>query len=48
MATSDLKELENLVLVAGHAVYVGHDFVQPELDRNWFLQSFQRGEPHKR
>lgn len=45
MRASDWKQLENLVLVAGHAVYIGHDFLHPEHDRNWFLQSFQRGEP---
>lgn len=45
MPTGDVKQLENLVLVAGHAVYVGQDFADPEHDRNWFLQSFQRGEP---
>jgi len=45
VATSDSKQLQNLILVAGHAVYVGHDFLHPEQDRNWFLQSFQRGEP---
>jgi len=45
VVTSNSKHLENLVLIAGHAVYVGHDFVHPEQDRNWFLQSFQRGEP---
>jgi len=37
--------LENLVLVAGHAIYTGRDFQHPELDGNWCLQSFQRGEP---
>jgi hypothetical protein len=42
---SDHEPLGNLVLVAGHAVYVGHDFLDPEQDRNWFLQPFQRGEP---
>ncbi|MCP4369811.1 MAG: hypothetical protein GY797_17105 [Deltaproteobacteria bacterium] len=45
MISSDYKKLENLILVAGHAVYIGHDFLNPEQDRNWFLQSFQRGEP---
>ncbi len=45
MPDSDWTKLNNLILVAGHAVYVGHDFMHPESDRNWFLQSFQRGEP---
>ncbi|MGA7342353.1 MAG: hypothetical protein WBE72_03150 [Terracidiphilus sp.] len=45
MGISDLAQFENLVLVAGHAVYVGQDFLNPEQDRNWFLQEFQRGEP---
>jgi hypothetical protein len=38
-------DLSTLVLVAGHAVYVGEDFVRPEDDGNWFLQDFQKGEP---
>lgn len=45
MDASDWKRLENLILVAGHAVYVGQDFLDPACDRNWFLQPFQRGEP---
>jgi len=45
VAAPDWNKLENLILVAGHAVYVGHDFLSPESDRNWFLQPFQRGEP---
>jgi hypothetical protein len=40
-----LAQLKNLVLVAGHAVYIGPDFLNPEQDRNWILQDFQRGEP---
>jgi hypothetical protein len=39
------KDLDKLVLVAGHAVYVGKDFVAPERDEQWWLQDFQRGEP---
>lgn len=39
------RELDRLILVAGHAVYVADDFTAPEDDRSWFLQSFQRGEP---
>jgi len=45
MPTPDPKQLENLVFVAGHAVYVGQDFRHPEHDRNWLLQSFQHREP---
>jgi hypothetical protein len=39
------KELENLVLVAGHAVYVADDFHAPAADLSWYLQDFQKGEP---
>lgn len=45
MSAPAAEQLKNLVIVAGHAVYVGQDLLHPELDRNWFLQSFQRGEP---
>jgi len=45
MPAPDSGQLMNLVLVAGHAVYVGQDFLDPEQDRNWCLQSFQCGEP---
>jgi len=45
MPAPESSHLVNLVLVAGHAVYVGQDFLDPEQDRHWFLQSFQRGEP---
>ena len=45
MLAHDSSHLTNLVLVAGHAVYIGQDFLDPEQDRNWFLQAFQRGEP---
>jgi hypothetical protein len=37
--------MENLVLVAGHAVYVAPDFARPADDGSWLLQDFQRGEP---
>lgn len=39
------REAENLILVAGHAVYIASDFVDPTSDNSWFLQDFQRGEP---
>ena len=45
MPAPDSSHLVNLLLVAGHAVYVGQDFLDPEQHRHWFLQSFQRGEP---
>lgn len=45
MLALDSSHLTNLVLVAGHAVYIGQDYLDPEHDRNWFLQAFQRGEP---
>jgi hypothetical protein len=45
MPAPDSSHLVNLVLVTGHAVYVGQDFRDPEQDRSWLLQSFQRGEP---
>jgi hypothetical protein len=38
-----MSPLTNLVVVAGHAVYLGGD--DPVSDRNWCLQSFQHGEP---
>jgi hypothetical protein len=37
--------LENLILVAGHAVYTAADFRHPFDDESWYLQSFQEGEP---
>jgi hypothetical protein len=39
------EELTTLILVAGHAVYVADNFEEPSSDDNWFLQSFQKGEP---
>ena len=39
------KDLQNLVLVAGHAIYTADNFECPEKDENWFLQDFQKGEP---
>lgn len=38
-------DLDHLVLVAGHAVYVADNFDHPDADESWFLQSFQKGEP---
>lgn len=39
------SELNNLICVAAHAIYIGEDFKEPENDENWFLQPFQKGEP---
>jgi len=38
------NNLENLFLVAGHAVYNAADYQHPFDDESWFLQSFQKGE----
>src|SRR5262245_8682642 len=45
LESNNWESLVNLVLVAGHAVYVGRDFARPDADENWLLQSFQKGEP---
>lgn len=45
MGSPNWADLENLILVAGHAVYVADNFDNPENDNSWFLQDFQRGEP---
>ncbi|MCX8010746.1 MAG: hypothetical protein N3A61_06305, partial [Ignavibacteria bacterium] len=37
--------LKNLIIVAGHSVYIGKDFNNIEADSNWFLYPFQKGEP---
>jgi hypothetical protein len=39
------KRLDKLVLVAGHAVYVGQDRRVAGDDASWILQSYQKGEP---
>ncbi len=36
---------KNLVIVAGHSVYIGEDFNDVFEDSNWFLFPFQAGEP---
>ena len=38
------KGLTNLILVAGHAVYIADDFARPAADESWYLQPFQKGE----
>jgi len=39
------EDLDKLILVAGHAVYVGEDYHTSSSDRSWILQGFQKGEP---
>ena len=45
MRSGEWPKLENLVLVACHAVYAADDFARPSDDASWSLQEFQRGEP---
>lgn len=45
MSNIHWNELKNLILVAGHAVYVAESFNDPTDDDSWFLQPFQKGEP---
>jgi hypothetical protein len=45
MSVDPWQELENLVVVAGHAVYVAEDFSAPTADDSWYLQDNQKGEP---
>ncbi|CAG8460974.1 4942_t:CDS:2 [Paraglomus occultum] len=35
-------ELKDLILVAGHAIYIGDNFEDIEDDENWVLEKFQR------
>jgi hypothetical protein len=37
--------LNRLIIVAGHAVYLGKDNCDPACDEAWDLQSFQKGDP---
>jgi hypothetical protein len=37
--------LENLIVVAGHAIYVAPDFKNVADDKSWVLQEIQQGEP---
>ena len=39
------SQLENLILVAGHAIYIAENYDKPEDDAGWCLQPFQKGEP---
>ncbi|MEW5298860.1 MAG: hypothetical protein WDW36_001937 [Sanguina aurantia] len=34
--------LRNLVLVAGHAVYVGSNYAEARVQQSWFLEEYQR------
>jgi len=36
-------ELKDLILVAGHAIYIGDSIEEVEDDRDWVLEKFQRG-----
>ncbi len=38
--------LTNLIIVAGHSVYIGKNFDDVFNDKNWFLFPFQKGEPN--
>jgi hypothetical protein len=40
-----LSELENLIIVAGHAIFIADHFGRPEDGASWCLQPFQKGEP---
>jgi hypothetical protein len=42
---SNMEELTEVIIVAGHAVYRGRSYDDPMQDENWSLQEFQRGEP---
>ncbi len=45
MSNHHWRGLKDLILVAGHAVYIAEDFNDPAADANWLLQDFQKGEP---
>lgn len=36
------SRLRNLVLVAGHAVYVGSNYAEARVQQSWFLEEYQR------
>lgn len=38
-------KLKNLVIVAGHSIYIGKDFNDVLADENWCIFPFQKGEP---
>ena len=39
------KNLQNLILVPGHAVYIANNCDDVLSDNSWYLQDFQKGEP---
>ncbi len=39
------EDLDRLIVVAGHAVYVGKDQQAAASDKSWILLDFQKGEP---
>jgi hypothetical protein len=45
LLAAERASIEHLIVVAGHAVYVGHGGEPPDRDSGWLLQSHQRGEP---
>ncbi|MEW6129984.1 MAG: ElyC/SanA/YdcF family protein [Acidobacteriota bacterium] len=45
MSVQIWRNLENLILVAGHAIYISENSDNPQADSNWILQPFQTGEP---
>ena len=45
MGDRRFADIESLIVVPGHAVYVAEDFQDPAADESWHLEEFQRGEP---
>lgn len=41
---SPFSELQNLVMVAGHSVFVGNDFSDFENTKSWYLYDYQKGQ----
>ncbi|CAG8656283.1 1296_t:CDS:2, partial [Acaulospora morrowiae] len=39
-------ELRDLVIVAGHAIFIGNDFDKMDRDEGWILEEFQKGGGH--
>lgn len=44
-ASFPAPQLQNLVLVAGHAVYTGIDFHLAAQEQSWFLEAYQQASP---
>jgi hypothetical protein len=36
------RKLDHLVMVAGHAVYIGTNFLEAKQNDNWFLMPYQQ------